>query len=502
MIERRNSELAPPHANVWFRHPMRVLFAVFLLYAIGFLLFFPIALTNYDEVCYVRQAVVFASGHSTVSVLDPLTGLRNQIFPSNYPPGTSALMVPFVWLWGWRGTFAFGLMALGACIFFTARWIAESGRSPLFALVILGYLPSLAMVRTAMSDVPSACLVAAGMWLFWPADDHSGWRRFFAGLIAGLSLCLREPNPLLFIFFFAGAVLRRERHLLLLVFGGLLGSSSRFLAAFIVYGDPLFTKLHDYGFTGLFLKENLLIYLTALLILVPGGLLAALTYRGRRRPELISTVVFFTGLFTFYNYNASSSGGLKQWILSMRFMIPLVPILAFAMADTLPRWYDALTLSMTFESKMKLQSTVRQFVKVSLVALIVLGFVVNWRSAAWSNPHHDVIRELYRHTDPRTPVLADIQATVKFLNELYGPRIVGELNGMDTAKIRSLVERYRVVQIVFFDRDDSDYWKMRAAQNQALIHHLAAQCNPALAFEGRFPSLGVLRIWNITPSPQ
>jgi hypothetical protein len=498
VTQARSSQLMPP---VWFRHPMRLLCGIFLLYVIGFFWYFPNALTNYDEVCYVRQAVAFASGHSTVSVLDPLTGLKGQVFPSNYPPGTSALMAPYVGLAGWRGTFALGLLALGACIFFTARWIADSGGSPLFALVILGYLPTLVMARTAMSDVPSACLVAAGLWLFWPTDDRAtGWRRFLAGLIAGFSLCLREPNPILFAFFFGGAVLRRERHILPLFFGGLLGSSSRFVAAYVVYGDPLFTKLHDYGFTGLFLKDNLLIYLTALLILIPGGLLAVLAYRGYRRPELIATVVFFTGMFTLYNYNASSSGGLKQWILSMRFLIPLVPIGAFALAHTVPRWYEASTRSFTAARKAKLQSAVREFVIASLAGLVLAGFLVNWTAATWSNTHQDVIRELYRHTDPRTPILADIQATVKFLNELYGPRTVAELNGMDTSKIQALVERNKVIEIVFFDRDDTDYWRMRAAENRALIQYLAAQCVSELTLEERFRSLGILRIWRLTPS--
>ena len=109
------AQVPPPKSNLWFTNEMRIVWGVLLLYVLGFLCFYPRALTNSDEVAYVRQAVSLASGSATVDAVDPFTGQHHRVHPSDYPAGTSSLMVPFVWLAGWRGTFLLGLLALLGC---------------------------------------------------------------------------------------------------------------------------------------------------------------------------------------------------------------------------------------------------------------------------------------------------------------------------------------------------------------------------------------------------
>jgi len=448
-------------------------------------------------VSYVRQAAAFAAGATTVDAFDPYSGLHHATPPSDYPPGTSALMAPFVWVAGWRGAFLLGLIASLLCVLITARWIADSGGSPLYALLILGFVPTLVMARTAMSDVPSACLVAAGLWLFWSGNEGPAWRRLAAGFIAGASVCLREPNPILFAVFFLGAVVRRERHLIPLIVGGLAGVFCRPLGAAIAYGDPLFMKVQFYGFTGLHLSQNLIMYLTALLVLLPGGLIFALGYRGRRWPELVSTVASFVGMFMVYNYNASGSGGLKQWMLSLRFLIPLLPIVVFAMAHTCPRWYAAFLRSRDAARRTAWNSLSRAAVAIWLAGVVAMGFLVNWRSDQWGKLHQDLVGALYANTDPAKPVVADIPATIKFLNELHGRRMVAPLTGIQSSDIRALIDRYGVAQFVFFNRDDSDYWLAKSQEDKMLMDVLSTQFAPTVRLEQRFPALGVLRIWNV-----
>ncbi|HTA71441.1 MAG TPA: hypothetical protein VK776_24310 [Bryobacteraceae bacterium] len=490
----------PAAATLWFPRQIRIFSAIVLLYALGFILFFPKALTNFDEVSYVRHAAAFAAGRVTVDTVDPYTGEHQSILPSSYPAGTSALMVPFIWIAGWRGAFLLGLVAAIACTLITAKWITESGGSPLFALIILGYIPTLVMSRTAMSDVPSAALVAAGLWLFW-RDDGGPWRRLAAGFIAGASLSLREPNPILFSVFFAGALLRRERHLLPLIGGTIAGVAIRPLSALLVYGSPMYTKLQYYGFTGHYIQLNLLLYLTAVLILVPGGLIFALGYRGRRWPELVSTVALFVGMFILYNYNGQASGGLKQWVLSQRFLIPLLPIMAFAMAHTCPRWYAAAMRSISPDRRMRWHSIAKVAVATWLVAIVLLGLGVNWRSDLWSKVNRDIVDALYSNTDPSLPVVTDIPATDKFLNELHGQRMLAELTGIQAGQIRQLIDRHRVVQVVFFDRLDSDYWLSKAKQNRILLDNLSTQFSCTQKLQQNFPDLGVLQIWTVTSRP-
>jgi hypothetical protein len=491
-------------SQTWPISEMGIVWCVVLLYALGFLCFYPKALTNFDEVSYVRQAVSLASGSGTVDSVDAFTGEHQRVHPSDYPAGTSTLMVPFVWLAGWRGTFLLGLLALSGATLFTARWIAESGGSPLYGLAVLGYLPAMVMARTGMSDAPSVCLVAAGLWLFWDDNQTTPWRRLAAGFLAGASICLREPNPVLFAFFFAGALLRRERHSVALIFGGLAGVALRPLLAELVFGNPFYVKEHVYGFSGVYAQENLIMYLTALLVLVPGGLLFALLYRGKRWVELVATVVVYVGIFIDWNYNGTASGGLKQWMLSLRFLIPLLPVVAFAMAHTSTRWYQAIARSLRPEGRIKLQRLARGAVAVWVSGIVLVGFFVNWRSQLWSKLHEDVVNALYANTDPAQPIMADQPATVKFLNELHGQRMLVDLDlGDETNEVRRyqlmrLLERNKSVQIVLVGRDDSEYWLSKSKDDQLFIDAISQRLHATLKLQQRFPGLGVLRIWNVS----
>lgn len=493
----------PVPAQARFINQMRIVWGVLLLYVAGFLCFYPRALTNFDEVSYVRQAASFAAGSSTVDAVDPFTGQHQRVHPSDYPAGTSALMVPFVWLAGWRGAFLLGLLAISACTLITARWIADSGGSPLYALVVFGYLPAMVMARTGMSDLPSACLVAAGLWLFWEDDQSTPWRRLAAGFLAGASFCLREPNPALFAIFFAGAVFRRERHIVALILGGLAGVACRPLSAALVYGNPFFAKDYFYGFSGLYAGQNLVMYLTALLVLVPGGLIFALGYRGKRWVELIATVVVYVGMFIDYNYNGASSGGLKQWMLSLRFLIPLTPIVAFAMAHTCTPWYQALARSLRPDRRLILQRAARAAVAIWMIGIVVAGLLVNWRSQLWSKLHEQLVNSVYANTDPAHPIMADQPATVKFLNELHGQRMLVDLdlrnesNEVRRYQLLRLLDRTQMVQIVLFGRDDSDYWLSKSRDDEGFIKAISQQLHATLKLQQRFPGLGVLRIWNV-----
>lgn len=86
------------------------------------------------------------------------------------------LMAPWVALFGWRGAFAIPVLSLALSILITARWLRGEGPSTLFALLILGFAPSLVLGRVAISDMPSGPVVALGLWLFWRGLDRGpGW---------------------------------------------------------------------------------------------------------------------------------------------------------------------------------------------------------------------------------------------------------------------------------------------------------------------------------------
>src|SRR6516164_9267125 len=149
------------------RRSMRIVAAALCLYVLGFLLFVPRDLSIADETAYVGQAVAFAHGQALVATKDPLTGKMTRDVPvMGYPIGTSLMQVPFVWLGGWRAAPLASVLSLVVMVWMLARWLARAGRSPLYALIALGYFPSLVLGRTGMSDLPSALVATIGLYLF------------------------------------------------------------------------------------------------------------------------------------------------------------------------------------------------------------------------------------------------------------------------------------------------------------------------------------------------
>jgi hypothetical protein len=134
----------------------------------------------------------------------------------------------------------------------------------------------------------------------------------------------------------------------------------------------------------------------------------------------------------------------------------------------------------------------------------VVGLLVNWRSYLWSKLHEEVVNSVYANTDPAQPIMADQPATVKFLNGLHGQRMLLDLDlkneGDEVRRYQLLrpLDRNKVVQIVLFDRDDSDYWLSKSKDDEVFINDISQQLHATLKLQRRFPGLGVLRIWNVS----
>jgi 4-amino-4-deoxy-L-arabinose transferase-like glycosyltransferase len=250
-----------------------------VLYVICFVALPPRVLSVADEGSYVRQSQALAEGRLTIEKRDPHTGARLRALPSSYPIGTSALQVPFVWVGGWRAAAAASVLSLITAVLVLMHWLEREGKSPLFALVVLGFPPALFMGRIAMSDAPSMALTTLGLFFFFRANGASFRDWFIAGSLAGISFVLRESNPLVFVVLFAGAVVRRDRNWPALLLGGVLGGSLRPLTAFLIMGDLFFVRSQAGSILSLSsAAHNVALYAFALLVMVPGGLAAAVAY--------------------------------------------------------------------------------------------------------------------------------------------------------------------------------------------------------------------------------
>ena len=126
--------------------------------------------------------------------------------------GMVALMAPFVAAFGWWGAFLPSALSLLLAVLVTARWLSDERRSPIFALVLLGFPAMLVTGRMAISDATRTLVAALGLWLFFRGLDRNRRDYWLAsGLIAGAAISLRESAVLPFAPLFAGTVLRRDR---------------------------------------------------------------------------------------------------------------------------------------------------------------------------------------------------------------------------------------------------------------------------------------------------
>ena len=180
----------------------RALWAVLAVYLAAFLISPPRALLVVDEELYVAQAVAFAVGARTIGD----AGRRYEGMPhavmSDYPAGTSLLQTPFVATLGWPFAALASVLSLIVATLATAALLRNHGRDPVFALLVPGFLGTSFFARTAMSDVPSAMIVALSLLCSTragSADDASAQRKLglVGGFLAGVSVLFRELNVLL-----------------------------------------------------------------------------------------------------------------------------------------------------------------------------------------------------------------------------------------------------------------------------------------------------------------
>lgn len=480
----------------------RVVTLLLLLYVFSFAVFYPRYATNHDEANYIRQTQLALLGTSTFVQIDPLTGEEQEQVMSSYPMATALLMAPFVALFGWRAAFAVACLTLVAVIAITARWLQDEGRSPGFALLLLGFPPMLVMGRVAMSDVPSAAWVALGFWLFWRGIDARGragvccW--LAAGFVAGASVAFRASNPLLFVPLFAGTVLRRERRAVALVAGGVLGLAVRLATQAAFFGDAMFER-SAYRFSPETVDERLWIYLLALLVFLPGGLVLSMLYRGRRRPEVLVTIATFVTLYLFQEYSTVETGLSKRLVLGLRYLLPVLPIMIFGMAESTPRLFSAALATRTVTTRTRLERLVSVALVMWLAGLVTAVLAVHPAFATWSGTQDEIRDAIEAHIPDDGVLITNRRATQKFIPELDRKFKILPSHRTSLAEIDTLLGRHGEIYVALLDRTDSAWWREQSEGNVAFLESLPMPRE--LLVRVRPTPTDDLRIWRLTPMP-
>jgi 4-amino-4-deoxy-L-arabinose transferase-like glycosyltransferase len=457
-------------------------------YALGFALFPPRALIVSDENMYVTQAATFAAGKLTVQVPELFSSVVSRQLPSDYPPGTSALQTPFVWIGGWRSAPWASVLSLLVTLGLLAAWLSSEGFSPLFALLFLTYLPTLVLGRVGMSDVPSGAIVTASLYLFWRGMGGRPLLWFAAGLLGGLSLLFRETNAVVFIPFLIGATIRRERVWPLLG-GAAVGIGARLLAAFLLFGSPFYMRNSGSGWSLSAMAHNAPLYLVALVLLVPGGLIAVALYRGSRRPEVIGSVILVLLFFTLYDYSASESGWAKQLVLGPRYLIPIVPLVVLAIAEVVTR------LGRKFLGDRTSRSAWWPFLLGAPAALA--AFAVHPAIDRWSKGQAAISEAIYSGTTEGSVLVTNTSASQKFISPVYGSRLMVARDRLPPESLARVLQPHPETYLVLIDRSDSDWYRADSVTNEQYLSRLRTLCRLSPVHDAQEDPVDRLRVWKI-----
>ena len=464
----------------------RWIFAVLAAYLLGFALFTPRTLLIVDEERYVSQAVAFARGEMNIAdagIIHPPVAHRTI---SNYPPGTSLLQSPFVWLAGWRGAFVLSLVALVLTTLVTARWLSEHGKDPLFSLAVPGFAGAALFGRVAMSDMPSAALVAVACWLFWRTGPRHRATSALAGLCVGVSLLFREPLAVLLAPLALGAILRRSVSIPAFLAGVSAGVAARLLLSLVLFGSATYVRDPGVSFSPSSLTHSIPMYAFILLVVFPGGALLPILYRGSKRAELVSAVVAYVALFLLYGYDSVHDSGLVRGILlGSRFMIPVLPILAWMAADVLPRARSG-----------------RYDLRPYAAAVVLMAFLIHPVARRQEEPHLALLRAIEAYATDSTPVITNSNASLKYLSPAYGERWRLILRyGLTGDSVASLSHRYGPLGVALLDRNDSEMFRAESLDNDTFLRDVGRRCEVEPAVDSTISGWTRLRISRVIACP-
>jgi hypothetical protein len=365
----------------------------------------------------------------------------------------------------------------------------------------MSFPASIPMGRLAMSDVPGAAAVALGLLLFWKGTRGASEKTRFlywlaAGFVAGAASLFRATNVLPFVAFFVGAVFRPDdrRRSLALAIGGVAGVSLRLLAGQLVYGSA-FTVNAEYPFDSASIDERLLLYLVGLTIFVPGGLVLGMLYRGPRRPEMLVTLVTYFLFFLLQNFSTVYSTLPKRIVLALRYFLPLLPLLAFAMAESTPRIWLQVRERLFSRHRPRFVATSVAAVTVWLAGTAGGALLIQWGLDRWTGTQAVIQREIEERVDYESVIVTNRRSTYKYMSGLRGLYVPLDSADLSAPKMRRLAKRYDEVLIVILDRSDTSYWREKTLENAKFVASLGT--SPVLQVDRQITDTDRLRIWRL-----
>lgn len=464
----------------------RFVYAALLAFVIGFAVFPPRVFLIVDEERYVSQAVAFARGGLTIPGAEILYPPPRSTLISDFPPGTSLLQTPLVWLAGWRAAAILSVIGLIVATALTMRWLRADGFNAAFALLVPAFVGALFFGRVAMSDVPSAALVALAAYLLTRAGDAGRVKPFFAGLVMGATLLFREPLIVLVAPLFIAAFFHPAAHRVGLIAGAAAGVAVRLVISAALFGSAWYVRDSGYGFSLGSLAHTFPVYAIILLVMFPGAALLPFFYRGPWRKAMIAAVAMYLLLFLLYEYDSvRENGPAKGVILASRYIVPALPLLAYMAADVWPRWLARLGT--------KWQALVSRLALAGSAAVVLLALLVHPLARTQEVVPLAITNAIYSHTSSDVPLITNTNATLKYLSPSYGARKLVLRQAIAVDSVRAFARR-GPLGIALLDRVDSELFRAESRDNALFLEGVEARCRLRRVYEGAIGSWAYLRV--------
>jgi hypothetical protein len=198
------------------------------------------------------------------------------------------------------------------------------------------------------------------------------------------------------------------------------------------------------------------------------------------------------GFFLFYLFQAygiSASSFAKRLVVALRYFDPLLPLLAVAMGESVPR-----LLRMVVGAHAERQRLVGLMAGLWVAAVLAVSFAVHPVLSRWGADQAS-IREAINQAVPGDAVLITNGVAIeKFIDDLARTYMTLRRNRVSPEDLRVLQERHGGFMIALLDRTDSEYWREDAARNAAFIAELG---DPAPVVDLQATATDRLRIWRI-----
>jgi hypothetical protein len=181
-------------------------------------------------------------------------------------------------------------------------------------------------------------------------------------------------------------------------------------------------------------------------------------------------------------------------------VFPLLPLMALAASEVLPRFWRWLRARTPAARWPLLESVATGLLVFWIGGVAVASVVVHPVHTRWSSTMVQIRDAIAAHTDPDDVLVTHIELARKFIyfsDWKYLPTSRKDLTLEDAMRI---AERVGSFKIAFLERTDGAYGIEQARLNEEFLRQIEPM-KPVLEFDRRFSPIERLRIWRVSLPP-